>query len=264
MTEKVDESDGQSDNLSDTDYHLDLKTSPSCLPETDWRERISSTTGKASSNVRAIVKYVPVHNKSILKKATPVTRRNTVNDTPKNETSAESVDLTTQTNVWRIFPIVVLALIVYFVFNYIPYPYSATCDMKKAENRDFNRFYGIQDLRNHFTTTAADACDSDIIFKSVLPQAVLKPDHSASSFMIFAKYGTGKTALRCEYFKSLDSTKYLKVLILNKQINEYLERFVSGTSTDGRDCDSRNCLVGWSKNEFAPIDFIRLGDTIRR
>ncbi|CAF3942233.1 unnamed protein product, partial [Rotaria sp. Silwood1] len=64
------------------------------------------------------------------------------------------------------------------------------CDMKKAENRDFNKYYGIEDLRNHFTIAIADACDSEIIFKPVLPQTVLRADHSASSFMILAKYGT--------------------------------------------------------------------------
>ncbi|CAF3899343.1 unnamed protein product [Adineta steineri] len=143
--------------------------------------------------------------------------------------------------------------IFYFIYIHISGSYSGTCDMQKAENRDFNKFYGIEDLRNHFTITAADACDSDILFKPVLPQAVLKADHSASSFMILAKYGTGKTLLRCEYYKSLNSNNYFKILILNRQINEYLETFVSGTSPNGKDCESRDCLIRWSKHEFAQL-----------
>jgi hypothetical protein len=281
MTDKVDESDAESDTFSDTGSQLDLKTNPSCLPEMEVRERISSKRTKASTGFRTIIMRVPVHNKKFLTKPAPVIRgdldyltpmgqrinktaddltnmgkrtNNTADDlTNEGKRLNSTVDSTMKMNMTSISLMLLLGSIFYFSYGYITDPFSGTCDMKKAENRDFNRFYGIQDLRNHFTTTAADACDSDIIFKSVLPQAVLKPDHSASSFMILAKYGTGKTALRCEYFKSLNSTSYLKVLILNKQINEYLERFVSGTSTDGRDCDSRNCLVGWSKNEFAQL-----------
>ena len=69
--------------------------------------------------------------------------------------------------------------------------------------------------------------------------------------MILAKYGTGKSLLRCKYLNSLKSEDYFKILILNKQINEYLERFISETSTNGKDCRNENCLIGWSKNEFA-------------
>ncbi|CAF5022342.1 unnamed protein product, partial [Rotaria sp. Silwood1] len=64
----------------------------------------------------------------------------------------------------------------------------------------------------------ADACDAHIIFTPALPQKILTADKSASSFMILAEYGTGKTLLRCEYFKTLNSDHYFKILILNKQI----------------------------------------------
>ncbi|CAF1171870.1 unnamed protein product [Adineta steineri] len=98
------------------------------------------------------------------------------------------------------------------------------CDMKKAENRDFNKYYGIVNMKNHFTTPNADDCTSNIIFKPALPQAILQQDHSASSFLTLAPYGTGKTLLRCEYYKSLRSDAYFKVLILNKEIDGYLDR----------------------------------------
>jgi hypothetical protein len=129
-----------------------------------------------------------------------------------------------------------------------------TCHMKTAENRDFNRYYGIIGLKNHFTTPAADECDSSVIFRPALPQTILKPDNSASSFLTLAKYGTGKTFLRCEYSKSLKSDNYLKVSILNKQISEYIERFVSRNSGhEKKDCENINCLHGWTENEFAQL-----------
>ncbi len=66
----------------------------------------------------------------------------------------------------------------YEIYIFRPSVDLDVCDMKQAEYSDFNKFYGIQDFRNHFTIAAADACDSDITFKPVLPQAVLKADHS--------------------------------------------------------------------------------------
>ncbi|CAF1171854.1 unnamed protein product [Adineta steineri] len=101
---------------------------------------------------------------------------------------------------------------------------STVCDMKKAENRDFNKYYGIANMKNHFITPSADNCAASIIFKPALPQAILQQDHSASSFLTLAPYGTGKTLLRCEYYKSLRSDAYFKVLILNKEIDGYLDR----------------------------------------
>ena len=131
--------------------------------------------------------------------------------------------------------------------------HSPLCDMHIAANRDFNRFYGIGMMKNHFTTPAADECDSNIIFRPALPQNVLKSDHSASSFLTLARYGTGKTRLRCEYYQSLNSSDYLKVLVLNQQISQYLDRFVLATSPQGRDCLSTNCLVKWSDQEFTQL-----------
>jgi hypothetical protein len=139
------------------------------------------------------------------------------------------------------------------ISDFIDSSYSSTCDMSKVENRDFNKFYGIAELKHHFITAVADGCSSNIIFKSELPQAILKPDNSASSFMVLAKFGTGKTLLRCQYFKSLQSNNYFKILILNKQINEYLERFVTEMSPIGANCKGKDCLEGWTKNEFAQL-----------
>jgi hypothetical protein len=139
-----------------------------------------------------------------------------------------------------------------------------TCDMTLAENRDFDSFYGISGMKNHFTAPTADGCDSNIIFRPALPQSVLKADNSASSFMTLAKYGTGKTLLRCEYFQSLNSNDYLKVLVLNKETSEYLERYAAAMAHNVTDCKDGNCLIGWSDHEFAQLllsafvtDFIR-------
>ncbi|CAF1051716.1 unnamed protein product [Didymodactylos carnosus] len=141
--------------------------------------------------------------------------------------------------------IVVLVLAIFF------FPYPQSCDMSKSENRDFNLYYGIKDAKNHFATATADDCSAQIIFTPALPQSILNADKSPSSFMILAEYGTGKTLLRCEYFKTLNSDHYLKILLLNKQISEYLERFI--TSRKLQDCGSRNCSTDWSDDEFAHL-----------
>ena len=155
--------------------------------------------------------------------------------------------------VFILLSISVIPLVSYYIYAWISSSYSNPCNMNNAENRDFNRFYGITELGNHFTQPLADGCNSNMEFKAVFPQAVLKSDKSPSSFMVLSKYGTGKTLLRCQYYESLESNSYFKVLILNKQINEYLERFVTETSSKEKNCESIDCLEGWSKNEFAQV-----------
>ncbi|CAF1241107.1 unnamed protein product [Didymodactylos carnosus] len=91
------------------------------------------------------------------------------------------------------------------------------------------------------------------LFRPALPQTILKADNSARSFMTLAKYGTSKTLLRCEYFKSLPSNNYLKISILNRQISEYLDRYVSGKNLTREDCQNEKCLINWSENEFAQL-----------
>ena len=156
---------------------------------------------------------------------------------------------TTSSNVMGIIIIVIVGLLIYNYKGRSP----STCDMSIAENRDFNRYYGISGLKNHFTETGADECESNVIFQPAFPQTILKPDDSASSFLTLAKYGTGKTLLRCEYTKRLKDDQYLKILILNKQISEYLERFVERTSKEDKSCEDRNCLYGWTDNHFAQL-----------
>ncbi|CAF1061383.1 unnamed protein product [Didymodactylos carnosus] len=151
--------------------------------------------------------------------------------------------------------ILILALLVAY---YVKSPPPPACDMEIAENRDFNSFYGITGLKNHFTTPTADECSPGIIFRPALPQTILKADNSASSFMTLAKYGTGKTLLRCEYFKCLAANNYLKISILNRQISEYLDRYVSGKNLTRKDCQNENCLIDWSENEFAQLIFSSL------
>lgn len=162
--------------------------------------------------------------------------------TPRNST-------TSNLNVKSIFFIVGIGVLIYLYKNRSP----STCDMSMAENRDFNRYYGISGLKNHFTKPDADECDSNIIFRPAFPQAVLKSDNSANSFLTLAKYGTGKTLLRCEYTKGLKSDQYLKILILNKHISEYLERFVERMSDGGKNCQDQNCLYKWTDDNFTQL-----------
>ncbi|CAM4942885.1 unnamed protein product [Rotaria socialis] len=131
--------------------------------------------------------------------------------------------------------------------------YADSCDMIKSQNRDFNKFYGIDYLENPFKRVNADEFGSDIIYKPVLPPAILQSDHSANSFLLVGKLGTGKTLLRCHYYKYLNSNEYFKILILNAQINEYLERFVKVALSDEKYCETTNCLDRWSANEFGQL-----------
>jgi hypothetical protein len=131
--------------------------------------------------------------------------------------------------------------------------YYNACDISKAENRDFHNYYGILNKRIHFIAQMADECSSNILIQTVIPPGVLKQDKSASSFMILSKYGTGKTLLRCHYFNNLPSNDYFKILILNTQLNEYLQRFVAETAPDRRYSETENYLIGWSKTEFVQL-----------
>jgi hypothetical protein len=82
---------------------------------------------------------------------------------------------------------------------------------------------------------------------------LLNSDNSASSFLTLARSGTGKTLLRCEYYKSLKSDNYLKILILNNQISEYINRYATKNGTNEKNCEDKNCLHGWSENEFGQL-----------
>ncbi|CAF1022916.1 unnamed protein product [Adineta steineri] len=150
--------------------------------------------------------------------------------------------------------LLVAAVLGISVLKYVKLSTPEVCDMKMAENRDFNKYYGILSMNNHFTTPSSDNCASTIIFKPALPQAILKPDYSASSFLTLAPYGTGKTLLRCEYYKSLRPDTYFKVLILNKEIDEYLQRFVEEKAMSGTDCDKKSCIMKWSSDDFGQQD----------
>jgi hypothetical protein len=127
------------------------------------------------------------------------------------------------------------------------------CDMSQAKNRDFNKYYGLINITNHFITPIADECNAVIIYSPALPQSILKPDHSASSFLTLAKYGTGKSLLRCEYYKHLDSDDYFKVLILNKEISEYFQNYVTEKKRSLLDCEKHTCLMTWSDQDFAEL-----------
>ncbi|CAF0730080.1 unnamed protein product [Adineta steineri] len=135
-----------------------------------------------------------------------------------------------------------------FFSNKTPPQPPSSCNMTIAKNRNFHNYYGIIGMTNHFTADPAQECQASIIYQPTLPQMILKPDHSASSFMTLAELGTGKTLLRCEYLRSLSSNDYLKLTILDKQVTQYLDRFVH--EMDG---ETKNYLVDWSENEFAQL-----------
>ncbi|CAF1518294.1 unnamed protein product, partial [Adineta steineri] len=65
-----------------------------------------------------------------------------------------------------------------------------SCNMKIATNRGFNKYYGIIDMPNHFTLSQTEECRTNIIYQPALPQMILNSDHSATSFMTLAGYGT--------------------------------------------------------------------------
>ncbi|CAF1164502.1 unnamed protein product [Adineta steineri] len=96
-----------------------------------------------------------------------------------------------------------LILALAFYFSFTKYQTPPSCDMKRPENLSFSAYYGIIDSENHFMTTRADGCASRIIYESVLPPMILNSDHSATSFMTLAGYGTG------ERFQKKASVKHL-------------------------------------------------------
>ena len=133
------------------------------------------------------------------------------------------------------------------------YLYQTMTTNDPNENLKFTTYYDMADLKRCFETEKTNDCDSMIIFRPSLPQMILKSDYSASSFMTLAKYGSGKTLLRCEYMKSLSSNNYMKVVISNEQITEYFDRYVSKINRNEPDCKTQNCLMNWSENEFAQV-----------
>jgi hypothetical protein len=147
----------------------------------------------------------------------------------------------------------IIALILYNPSPPPPPPPPPSCNMSQAENRNFHKFYGINGATNHFATQTADRCVSTIFFRPAFTEIVLKPDNSASSFLTLAEYGTGKTQLRCEYAKSLNSDHYLSISIFNKEIIGYLNRYVREMGLHEGNCPNNNCLSNWSENEFAQL-----------
>jgi len=148
---------------------------------------------------------------------------------------------------------ILLTVVIAIVSIIFYYKTPASCYMSTPENRDFNTYYGITGMKNHFQIEKADDCNSMIVFRPSLPQMILKSDYSASSFMTLAKYGSGKTLLRCEYMKSLSSNDYMKVIISNEQITEYFDRYVLKINGNESNYQTQNSLKNWSENEFAQV-----------
>ena len=133
------------------------------------------------------------------------------------------------------------------------YLYQTMTTNDPNENLKFTTYYDMADLKRCFETEKTNDCDSMIIFRPSLPQMILKSDYSASSFMTLAKYGSGKTLLRCEYMKSLSSNDYMKVIISNEQITEYFDRYVLKINGNESNYQTQNSLKNWSENEFAQV-----------
>ncbi|CAF0939429.1 unnamed protein product [Didymodactylos carnosus] len=123
------------------------------------------------------------------------------------------------------------------------------CDMKIAENRDFDSFYGITGLKNHFTTPTADECNPNIIFRPALPQTILKTDNSASSFMTLAKYGTGTSKL--EHFVNSFLGKRPDSLYLASQAQVQVQE---------RNIFHEKLLLTHLKNDFERFSILKKDD----
>ena len=164
---------------------------------------------------------------------------------PENSKSTDWTKLRSNLVLWIAVPIL-LSVVAYFWSRSNP-----SCDMQQASNRNFNNYYGIINMTNHFADPTADACNARIVFSAAMPQAILKADNTASSFLVLAKYGTGKTLLRCEYINSLSPEKFFKAVILNKQISEYLDRYILEVKKKEIGCEKSSCLSGWSGDHFA-------------
>ncbi|CAF0729916.1 unnamed protein product [Adineta steineri] len=119
--------------------------------------------------------------------------------------------------------------------------------MTNPENRNFNKYFGLTDAQNHFMTSTVDICDTRFLYKPTLPQSILKPNGSPSSFVILSPYGTGKSMLRCAYSMNLNSQCFI-VSLFNAHLSGYIERFVK---TNTKNNDSQNGLEKWGKKDFA-------------
>lgn len=248
-----DENSGDSyDDMSDASWSSN---------KTETRQRLKPATrvsckftmkGKQLSNCRTIVLRVPVVPKTFYLKPA----RKIVQKLPHTPSQQQAPRNNITANLFKIFVVLVcLAVPSTDIYRYFSEQvvYSDSCDMTKLENRDFNKFYGIEHLENPFKRVTTDEFNSQIIYKPVLPPAMLQSDRSANSFLLVGKLGTGKTLSRFHYYKSLDSSKYFKILILNKQINEYLERFLNEALSDKKYCETTNCFDRWSSKEFGQL-----------
>ena len=146
---------------------------------------------------------------------------------------------------WFMVPVVILAVGIFIKLMFYP----ESCNMDNPSNRDFNKYFGLTVAQNHFMTRSADECNIDYLYRPALPQAVIKPDRSSSTFVILAPYGTGKTMLRCAFDQNLDK-RYFKVILLNTHLSEYIQRFVSA---NGKNNSLENSLENWESKDFAQI-----------
>ncbi|CAF3556925.1 unnamed protein product [Adineta steineri] len=87
-----------------------------------------------------------------------------------------------------------------YFFHFDSTPPSPSCNMVIPKNRDFNKYYGIIDMPNHFTPRQAEECHSTIIYEPALPPMILNSAHSASSFMTLAEYGTVLSMVMANHF----------------------------------------------------------------
>ena len=164
--------------------------------------------------------------------------------TPPNQTPNRPTSICSKCCWIKILVIIILFQL--FIICYFLCPedssYSNSHDKSQDAYNDFNSYYGISSSKNYFTIQNDNMCKSGIVFKSVLPSALVDLNNSPTSFMILSDHGTGKTFLRCLYLNNLQSNDYLKVLVSNEQVDDYFQRFASET------VDSLHSV--WSENEF--------------
>ena len=191
----------ENNEFTDNRIHIDqdgTSTYLSSQQKTNRHEEIAAEF-QEKMGYRTIVLRSPVTSQT--SKLEPAPRRATCGVSPKTEVITNGVIPTVKINKATLLSIVVIPFISYYIYTSLYSPNSDTCDMNKLKIEISTVFMVLVNIKNHFSTSIADECNCNVTFDAVLPQTVLKSDNSASSFMILAKYGTGKTLLRCEYFE---------------------------------------------------------------
>jgi len=134
----------------------------------------------------------------------------------------------------------VLVVSVYYIFLKTP----SSCNLEDPSNRTFDKYYGIS--TNYFDEVNAES-DNNPFFEGVVPDNLF----AKNSFILVAKRGGGKTAIRKRYIKSRTSTFLIE--IFNKQANSFLKNFVDYKKEQLSLSDKEDYEIiekNWNSNDF--------------